>query len=343
MDILIADSMGAGAAIGTQLAATGNSVTYLDGPSRAFALDFAPLKVVSALGRVESYAHHLEAVEVRRPFELVIVSVEAHSLSRMVTDLPYAIDQATTVLVLSPGLEYVDAIREACHGAVVLDGQHNVGAFFDDGGVVRHLGNGGRILIGARTPHEKLQAEPIVACLSGTGVSPRIVPDARHCRWESTLRFVSACGLAALLQCPLEHLGEAETGDGTTLWALLQECADVASANGFPVNVGGLASFVERLPVLAHGALTAMGRRIERGEIDEIVELSAQMQRAARAASVATPTLDVVVTALMARKAAMVAGPRPSEADFGGRTAPLYRRAVRLGSAWAQRKSGDGR
>lgn len=221
----------------------------------------------------------------------------------------------------------------------VLDGQHNIAAFLDDGGFVRHLGNVGTILIGAQTPADKDRALQVAARFSGTGISVRLVADSRHCRLEAMARIVPACALAALLDCRIESLGAADTEDRTLLWSLKQECAEIANANGYAVNIAGLASFVERLPTSAHGAMAAILRSIEYRDIGEIVELAAQMQRAARASNVATPTLDVIARALTARMAARFS----SETHRQGprrRPAPVYRREDWSRRQWALRKTG---
>jgi len=341
MSILILDSVGAGAVIGSRLSAVGNPVTYLDDPGRAFALEFEPLEVASRLGNYSEYVDHLEPAEIRHVVDLVVIAGAPHRLGELAPHLSRAIGPSTTVLVLTPGLEPLEEIRKACRGAAVLDGQHNIGALVDDGGVVHQLGNGSTILVGAPSHGDMYLAEQIAARFSGTGLCVRIVPDARYCRWGLMVRAVSVCALAALLEGRVESLGAAETEDRTLLWSLLQECADIAGASGYAGSVAALASFVERLPASARGPLEAMLRRIEHGDIAEIIELAAQMQRAARVANVASPILDLVVRALLARQAGRPTTNHTAK-NLRRRLAPAFKRDGWFSRRWALRRTGGG-
>ncbi|MBS0242704.1 MAG: ketopantoate reductase family protein [Proteobacteria bacterium] len=343
MDVLIADSLGAGAVIGARLSGTGSLVTFLDDRRRAFTLDFRRLKVSSELGDFDGYVHHLEAAEISRAYGLVIVAAEAHRVTEFLEALPFAINGSTTVLVLSPGLETFERVRGICKGATVLNGAHSVAAFMGDTSNIVHLGRGNTIVIEASNDDEKLRADRAVARLSCAGFTVRFVTSAQQCRWEATIRSVAAGGLAALLQCSLADVAVSGSDRQTLLWSLLQEGADIAAASGYAVSIGGLASFVERLPSMRAGALSGLGRRIERRSLGEVAELAAQLQRAARRANVASPMLDMVSAFLATRAAAARAAGVSEPPELPRPKAPIHRRDGWFSRTWAQRKSGGDR
>lgn len=303
MRILIADSVGPGALIGAQLIDAGKDVTFLDSARRVTARMFSPLELRSDLGNFRQHAHHIEDAEIFSAYDVIILAVRANEISALAEVLPRAVGPGTVILSLTRGIDHVALLEAACHCAGILDGLHDIvvvaGGASDP---ARHVGGTNQILIGARTSSEKEVAQKVAGLFGATDLDVRIVTDLGHQRWEQMVRTVAVVGLGALMQVDLERIGSFES-DATHLWALVQECAAVADAAGYRIDIPELSQFMERLPNSVPAVIKSMLGGVAKGDLAEIKEMIEQMFRAARFANVATPILDIIHTALAARVA----------------------------------------
>ncbi len=303
MRILIVDSLGAGALIGSQLARAGLDVSFLDPARRVTAQMFKPLEVRSELGHFRQYMRHIEDAEIFSDYDLVILAVQAHQLSGLAHVLPRAVGASTIILPLVHGLEQMSLLEAECQGAIVLDGLHDLVVRIDGAGAAHHQGSTHQILIGARSQAERIHAGRVAALFSATGLDVQIAVDTERRRWEQLVRIVGVAGLAGLMQVTVARIGAIDV-NYTHLWALVQECASVAISAGQPIDVAGLAQFMETLPNSVPTPIHAMLDSVANGDLAEVTELVRQMYQAARFASLPTPVLDLTHTALLARAAA---------------------------------------
>ena len=337
MRILIADSVGAGAVIGSQLAGARRDVTFLDHARRVTAEMFKPLEVRGERGTFRQYMRHIEDAEVWDAYDVVIVSVQAHEVSGLMAGLARAAGPQTIMLSLVPGLDPVTRLKAACPCALVLDGLHDLVVTRNDAGAVIQLGMSNRILIGAASSAEGDAAHQIAALFKNTALDVEIIVDAEKRRWEHLVRVVGLVGLAALMQVNLEEIGAIDV-NYTHLWSFVQEAATVAISAGQKIDVADLALFMEELPGSVPLSLHAMLDDVAKGELSAVTELVHQMHRFARRVSVPTPVLDLAYSTLLIRSAA--AGNRCTDTRAPRPQAPP-RREGWFSRPWRVRSAGD--
>lgn len=306
MSILVIDSTGAGATIGVQLARAGHGVTYLDDRRRAAQMDFAPLVVRSDVLEFTGYADHIEAAEIFGPASIIIAATDAWKVAKLTTVLPRAVGPATQVLAISEGIEQGDLIREACSAAHCVHGLHEICAQTDEHGTIIHSGVcGDRIVIEATNPVEAATAKSIATLFENTDLEVSIAQCIDQPLWTRMLATVSIGGMGALASTNLDAVGRVDS-DYAQVWALILECAEVASATGVRIDIPELSAVMQRLPAATPLHVKSLLNRIDRGDLREVGELVAQMHRAARTNNVSTPVLDLVYTALAARATSSV-------------------------------------
>ena len=126
MRVLISNSTGHGAIIGSRLIMTGSDVTFLDATRRAASLDRTPLTVNSPLGNFKRKVLPFEGAELQSEFHLVIVTNPADELPDLADILDRGARRGTIILSLADGLDHVGLLEQGCPVATALDGASRV-------------------------------------------------------------------------------------------------------------------------------------------------------------------------------------------------------------------------
>jgi 2-dehydropantoate 2-reductase len=298
MDILIVNSLGAGAIIYSRLASTGQHYAQLlDDSRRSFTLDFRPLAVRSLLGDYEAAANHIEPAEITRKVDLIIACCRADQVADLAKVLPRAIKPGTIILPLIDGVAHHRQLFDACPCATILDGATSIVGVMNPTGAVAHAGQGRSIVVAARTDKEREAVLLLQKLFGGTGIDIHVVEDVQRLRWDRLIRMVAVGGIATLLRARLDRISTLESGS-EHLWTLLQEARAVALASGQHLDIATLADFAADLPNVPAAAIRKLLHEIGKGELREIAELVEQVYARSRRHNVPTPLLELVHTHL---------------------------------------------
>jgi 2-dehydropantoate 2-reductase len=292
--ILVVGAGAVGGYFGGRLLAAGRDVTFLVRPRRAAQLSKNGLVIQSPLGDEHVAAPPVVSQEtLDATFDLVLVSCKAYDLAAAAASFAPAVGPRTMVLPLLNGMQHLDVLGGTFGDARVLGGMCLISATLDDDGRIRHLNATHELVFGevAGGPSERvaaLAAEFAHARFSGRP-SEAVLLD----MWEKWVLIASSAGATCLLRGSVGDIVAAEAQAYGT--ALLDECAAVASAAGFPPRETSFA-LVRALLTAAGSPLTAsMLRDVERRAPTEHAHIIGDLiNRAERHGAPPVPLLRLV-------------------------------------------------
>jgi 2-dehydropantoate 2-reductase len=261
MRILVVGAGAVGGYFGGRLLQAGRDVTFLVRPRRAELLAKKGLTIRSRLGdfhRSSPPAVKREALA--EPFDLVLLSCKAYDLDGAMDSFASAVGKATAILPLLNGMRHLDALADRFGPNFVLGGQCVISATLGDDGTITHLNDLHALSFGELDGSRSPRIEAIASALIGAGFDARLSDEIRQEMWEKWVFIASAAGITCLMRAAV---GDYITAGASDLaQGLLQECAAIASAQGYPPREPAL----ER----ARAALTAAGSPLKASMLRDI-------------------------------------------------------------------------
>ncbi len=200
MRILVVGAGAVGGYFGGQLLEAGCNVTFLVRPKRAAQLAETGLVIESRLGDVTLKAPPtVQAHELHRYFDLVLLSCKAYDLDAAVDSFAAAVGQETAILPLLNGMRHVDVLDERFGAARVLGGQCLIAATLDDSGCIVHLNDSHLLTFGERDGNRSPRIDVIAQEISRANFASRASCVILLEMWE---KWVFLATLAA----PIWHL-----------------------------------------------------------------------------------------------------------------------------------------
>ena len=195
-----------------------------------------------------------------------------------------AVGPRTAILPLLNGMRHLDVLAGRFGAERLLGGLCVISATLDaDGDIVHHLNDLHSLTFGELDGRERpRRIEAIASTLSGAGYEARLSDAIRQEMWEKWIFIASAAGITCLMRSAIGDIVAAGAANLAT--GLLDECAAVAAAEGFPPR----SPFLERIrtTLTAPGSLmtASMLRDIESGKrVESEAILGDLLRRAARA------------------------------------------------------------
>jgi 2-dehydropantoate 2-reductase len=301
MRILVVGAGGIGGYFGGRLLAAGRDVTFLVRPKRAAALAETGLAIRSPFGDLDLPAPPtVTADALSEAFDLILLSCKAYDLDGAIQSFAPAVAEQTAILPVLNGMRHLEILEERFGAAHVFGGQCLISAGLDPQGRILHLNDWHVLSFGELDGARSARAAAIAASLSGAGFETRLSQAIRHEMWEKWAFIAALAAITCLMRAALGDIVAAGAAD--LALALLDECAAIATAQGFPPSESAMnrtrGSFTE-----PGSSLTAsMLRDIERGapiEADHV--LGDLLRRGGGAAN--TPLLRIAHAHLKAYEA----------------------------------------
>jgi len=273
MKILVIGAGAIGGYFGGRLLEAGRDVTFLVRPKRAALLAETGLVIKSSQGDAALKAPSIiQARELKRPFDLVLLSLKAYDLEDAIDSFAPAVGPETAILPLLNGMGHLDVLDRRFGKDRVLGGECVIAATLGDRGQILHLNDLHQLVFGERSGDASPRIEAITREFAGSKTDARASKRIMLDMWEKWVFIAAGAGISCLMRAAI---GDIEAAGGAPLMRkLLEECRAVAASAGFPPRP----EFLERADATftAPGStLTAsMLRDIERGgriEADQII------------------------------------------------------------------------
>ncbi len=233
MRILVVGAGAIGGYFGGRLLQAGRDVVFLVRPRRAAALAKHGLSIHSRLGDFHVPAPPVVTEEgLDGPFDLVVLSCKAYDLEGAIASFATAVGPQTAILPLLNGMRHLDVLADRFGVERVLGGQCVISAMLDaDGGIVQ-LNDLHALTFGELDGAPTQRIEAIDTVLSGARFDARLSEEIRLDMWEKWLFIATAAGITCLMRAAIGDIVAAGAADLVT--GLLDECAAIATAQGYP-------------------------------------------------------------------------------------------------------------
>ena len=299
MRILILGAGATGGYFGGLLAKAGVDVTFLVRPKRREQLVRDGLKIESPLGNFSTPVTAITQDEVTGPFDVVILSAKAYGLDASIEAIRPAVGKATLVMPLLNGLKHLDDLDEAFGSARVLGGTCHISVVLEDDGRIRHLSPFASLTQGARVAGQQEGAARLHKQLSRGGFEVRHSDDVIGAMWEKWVLLATLAGSTCLMRASIGEIVRTDTG-AVLISNMLDECAAVAAASGYPPRSVALSIVRPTLTDPESHISASMLRDIQRGGQIEAEHIVGDLIRRGREHSVPTPLLEIAYVHLQA-------------------------------------------
>jgi 2-dehydropantoate 2-reductase len=298
--------LGAGAIggfIAAVLARARNSVALVARGDHLAAIRREGLRIISEVG---DFAIEVPAAADLRElgaFEAVLVTVKAHQLSGVLSQLKPAVDSGATIVPLQNGIPFwyfADRTLESVDpGGVIraaIPRDQTVGAVIHTSGEIVRPGtirqSGGRnFILGSPDCVPSERVERMSALLASAGMDAPAVPDIRPAVWQKLLGNVALNPVSALTRLTIKPMLD-DPATHSLIARLMEETLCVAAAAGVPLEV----SVEERITFAARLAdvKTSMLQDLEAGRPLELEPIVGAVIEIAEMFEVAVPTVRTV-------------------------------------------------
>ena len=298
MRTLILGAGGIGGYYGGRLAEAGADVTFLVRPARAERLAANGLVIASPVGNAGLPVHHITTAE--GAYDLVILSCKAYDLDAAIAAIGPAVGPTTTILPLLNGIAHLDRLDAAFGAEHVIGGTAHISVTMDADGTIRQLSELHLLTYGEReTGAPSARCDAIEALFAPAGFDGKRSDVILQEMWEKFAFITAAAGITCLMRASTGAIMATDDGERLTI-KMLDECAAVAEASGFPLRAKPR-DWGQKL-LTTHGSpfTASMLRDLESGARVEADHLQGDMIARGRALGVETEMLRVAFCALQA-------------------------------------------
>jgi 2-dehydropantoate 2-reductase len=302
MRILVVGAGAIGGYFGGRLLNAGRDVTFLVRPRRAAELANTGLVIRSRLGDVNIAAPPIAMAEaLRSPFDLILLSCKAYDLTAAMDSFAPAVGADSAILPLLNGIGHLDMLTTRFGDDPVLGGLCMISTALDADGRVLHLSDMHALSFGERNGAVSARAQAIAEALSGARFDSRLSASIMQDMWEKWVFIATGAGITCLMR---GTVGDIVAAGGTDLTlALLDECAAIAAAQGFPPSDAALARSRTMFTAPGSALAASMLRDVERGGPTEADHVLGDLLRRGEEGGIHAPLLGVAYAHLKSYEA----------------------------------------
>ena len=265
MRILVVGAGAVGGYFGGRLLQAGRDVTFLVRPRRAAELAKHGLMIRSPVGDFHRPSPPTVLQEgLAEPFDLVIMSCKAYDLDGAMASFAGAVGPATAILPLLNGMRHLDALAKRFGTERVLGGQCAISTTLGDDGAIIHLNDWHALSFGELDGSRSRRIETIASAMLNAGFDARLSDEIKQDMWEKWALIATAAGITCLMRASIGDIVAAGAVDLVT--GLLEECASIAAAQGFPLRGPALERARTAMTVSGSPFKASMLRDIETGK-----------------------------------------------------------------------------
>src|SRR5580704_14538164 len=283
MRILVVGAGAVGGYFGGRLLHAGRDVTFLVRPRRAAELAKHGLTIRSPVG------------DFHRPSPPTVLQedlAQPFDLEGAITSFAKAVGPATAILPLLNGMRHIDRLAERFGAERVLGGQCAISATLGAEGVILHLNDWHALSFGELDGSRSPRIETIASTLLNAGFAARLSDEIQQEMWEKWVFIATAAGITCLMRAAVGDYVAAGAAD--LALGLLNDCASIAAAQGFPLREPALERARAAMTTEGSPLKASMLRDIEGGKPVEGDQILGDLLR--RAAKPDDPSLLRIAT-----------------------------------------------
>ncbi|TCR92254.1 2-dehydropantoate 2-reductase [Rhizobium sp. BK376] len=273
MRILVVGAGGIGGYFGGRLAAAGRDVTFLVRPKRAELLRESGLSIRSPKGDLHIAQPKLVTADsLTETFDLVLLGCKAYDLDDAMASFAPAVSPQTMILPTLNGMRHLERLEARFGAEAVLGGACFISSTIAPDGAILHFNDLHRIAFGDRRGGMPARIESIAETFSNAGFDIDASPNILQAMWDKWAFIASTAGMTCLMRAAIGDYVAAGASD--LVLRLIDECLDIAAANGFAPGEAAVQRIRSFLTTAGSPITASMLRDIEgngRIESDQIV------------------------------------------------------------------------
>jgi 2-dehydropantoate 2-reductase len=303
MRILVVGAGGIGGYFGGRLAAAGRDVTFLVRPKRAELLGRTGLVIRSPKGDLHIAEPRLATADALKDhYDLVLLSCKAYDLDDAMNSFAPAVGPETMILPMLNGMRHLERLEARFGAEAVLGGACFVSTTIAPDGAILHMNELHKMTFGDRKGGMPPRIEAIAKAFSDANFEIEPSEHVMQDMWDKWVFITSTAGMTCLMR---SAIGDYVAAGGSNLaLKLIDECAEIASANGFAVAPAGIQRVRGYLTTPGSAITASMLRDIQSGsriESDQIV--GDMLERAPEENRASYTMLNIIHTHLKAYEA----------------------------------------
>ncbi|MDB5616377.1 2-dehydropantoate 2-reductase [Tardiphaga sp.] len=298
MRILVVGAGAIGGYFGGRLLQAGNDVTFLVRAKRAAELAGAGLVIKSPHGDITlKNPPTLQAGAFTEKFDAVLLSCKAFDLDDAIASFAPAVGPDTAIIPMLNGMRHLDVLEQKFGAAHVMGGQCQIAATLNAQREVVQMTPMQALSFGERNGSMSARLQKLAAVMASGNFDGKPSTTILHDMWEKWVFLATIAGATSVMRAAIGDIIAAPDGRDFIL-GVRDECASVASANGFAPRAAFLERTVGMLTAVGSKLTASMFRDILIGAPIEADQIIGDLIARADAAKMPVPKLRVIYTHL---------------------------------------------
>jgi 2-dehydropantoate 2-reductase len=292
MKILVVGAGAVGGYFGGRLAEAGRDVTFLVRARQRDSILKEGLRIVSPThGNVTLHPKVIQAGEIAGPYDVILLSVKAYGLDTAMRDFAPAVGPATMIMPALNGMRHMDSLIAKFGEPPVIGGVCLVSTELDESGRIIQLADFQKLIYGERQGLVTQRIQALDVTLQNAGFATEASTNIMQEMWEKWIRLSSLGAITCLLRGNIGEI-EAVPGGADIASKILDECASVATACGYPPGGSMLANAREMMTAKGSKFASSMYRDLNKGNHVEVDQILGDLLERASQRSIAAPLVQ---------------------------------------------------
>ncbi len=213
MRMLVVGAGATGGYFGGRLALAGRDVTFLVRGKRAATLRSEGMHIITPSGELALQPQVVEAKEIARPYDVILIAVKAFALDSVLEDLAPAVGENTLIMPILNGMKHLETLSDRFGKNALVGGLCKIAGTLDDKGRIVQLSHLHELTYGEPDGSASERITRLDQFLQGAGFNARLSPNIISEMWEKWLLLASLGAITCLMRGNIGQVACAPGGD----------------------------------------------------------------------------------------------------------------------------------
>jgi 2-dehydropantoate 2-reductase len=196
--------------------------------------------------------------------DVFVIAVKGYDLDDVSRSLSGKTKKQTVFLPLLNGMDIVERMRRHIQDGIILPACVYISAFIEEPGVVAHIGNPGRIILGP-DPETGYRPDPLLPIFDAASILYEVKQDALYAIWEKYI-FIAGYGLvSARFNKNLDDIYE-DDGLRDLLRAIMEEIYQIAVNKSIALPENIVNTSIQKAKLFPKGTQTSLQRDVNQNK-----------------------------------------------------------------------------
>lgn len=273
MRILVVGAGATGGYFGARLAQAGQDVTFLLREKRALAVQRDGLTVHSPHGDFHFQPSVLQASQLTRPYDLILLTVKSFGLEAAIKDIAPVVGEDTMILPVLNGMKHIETLSQRFGEHALLGGLCKINATLDADGHIHQMTPMHQIYYGELSGEKTVRIQRVDQAFKEAGFEAFLSETIMTDLWE---KWLLLCSFGAITCTMHGNIGQVASAPGGTEFAtgIVNEALTTMKAFGYAERAAAVAKVKEAVTDKHSEQTSSMYRDMTQGnpvEADQIV------------------------------------------------------------------------